>query len=222
MLTLFSLKSVLSPLLHRLHLLSKPLSLSSPCNSFHPALTSTQSLLIPFAPWFHTWKHVTLTLPSSSHPRQTAWSLPSDSGPPSGPPDWPHLPFQPHLTLLALALCMLVTPFPHPHIAPSCPPVTYVLLGALLVALPPPAGWFSSSVLYKSSTPGMPSLSFLTGWPLCQPFSLSAPSCTSPSGQDSRWNFLTAYFINAWVLLMSSTMSTPHSPTKKRIYISLS
>lgn len=102
-------------------LLSKPLSLISPCNSFHPALTSTQSLLIPFAPWFHTWKHVTLTLPSSSHPRQTAWSLPSDSGPPSGPPDWPHLPFQPHLTLLALALCMLVTPFPHPHIAPSCP-----------------------------------------------------------------------------------------------------
>lgn len=40
-LTLFSLKSVLSPLLHRLGLLSKTLSLSSPCNSFHPALTST-------------------------------------------------------------------------------------------------------------------------------------------------------------------------------------
>ena len=40
MLTLFSLKSVLSPLLHRLGLLSKTLSLSSPCNSFHPALTS--------------------------------------------------------------------------------------------------------------------------------------------------------------------------------------
>ena len=143
------------------------------------------------------------------YPTRTARCLPSDSGPPSGPQAWPHLPFQPHLSLLALALCRLVTPFPHPHIAPPCPPVTFVLPGALLAAPPPQAGWLSSSVKSYINHPPQGCLGWAsTGWPPCQPFPLSAPSCTAPSGRDSRWNFLTAYFINAWVLLMSSTMST--------------
>ena len=135
---------------------------SAPCNSFHLALTSTHGLPAPLAPWLHTWKHVHLTLPSSSPPHTDrsvpALGLRSTFWPPGlAPPSFPASPQPPGPGSLQAGHTFP----PSPH----CP----TLPSSHLCSAGSPAGGSSSSgrltqlfskVLHKSSTPGMPWLSF--------------------------------------------------------------